>query len=686
MIVQPQYSLPAWWPTTATHHKYLTLALGVSLFIVAYCVAFYISGARMGILPSPLWIPDSILLCALLRARPSYWWIFLLLIIPIRLIENPAPRPPWYLLGTISLDAITAVASACAVRFIARDPSRLSSLQDWLAIAAVLAIAAASAFPGAALRHALVGQNYWLAWQLWFVGDAMAQLTFTPAILTWLFWKPLPASRISVASAIEASVLLAGLLVTTYLTYYSSSNLLNFVDSRFFLPIPFLYWAALRFGVAGASIAVPVLALFALNSDLLRQSIHTLQQSVIFGVQPPEEVFILPRFLLLRGLPVYVVAGLVEQRYRMERSLRERETRFRSMANTSPVLLWITGTDKLCQFVNQSWLDFTGRPMEAELGRGWAEGIHPDDREHSIQTFEDAFHARRPFRMEYRLRHHSGQYRWIMDMGVPRFDTNNAFCGYVGSAIDITDQRQVQEHLAHLGQLERLAQLGELSASIAHELRQPLAAIWIHIGTIRLMLQASGASLPNIEEVLADMEKDSKRADNIMVSVRDFVRKSEQAFESVDINMVVRSCRPLIASEGSRRNVKIEMDLADDLPPVQCIPTQIMQVILNLTTNAMDAMELTPRADRALTLRTERRENAVFVSVLDRGHGIKPEDSEKLFKSFFTTRSGGMGLGLAIVSSILQAHNGRVWAENLAIGGAAFHFTLPVPRKPRSVS
>jgi PAS domain S-box-containing protein len=675
MIIQQQDSPPGWWTSAATHHKYLNLALGVSVFIAAYSVTVHVSRVHMGLLPSPLWIPDSILLCALLRARPKFWWIFLVLIFPIRL-ASPLHYPLWFLLGTTGIDAIKAVLGACAVRFIARDPGRLSSFRDWLAIAAVLAIAAASAFPGAALRHAL-GQNYWVSWQLWFVADALAQLICTPAILTWLSWKAHPAERISGAGAIEASVLLAGLLVTTYLAYFSSSTLLNFADSRFFLPIPFLYWAALRFGMAGASIAVPVLALIALNSDLLRQSIHVLQQSVIFGTNPPKEVFVLPRYLLLRALPAYVVAGLIEQRYRMELSLRESEARFRSMANTSPVLLWISGTDKLCQFVNQSWLDFTGRPLDTQLGYGWADGIHPDELNHSIKTYHDAFEAKRPFRMEYRLRHHSGQYRWIMDMGVPRFDMNNAFCGYAGSAIDITEQKQVQEQRAHLGQLERLAQLGELSASIAHELRQPLGAISLNIGAMQTLLRASGASLPDIQEVLTDIEKDSKRANNVIVSMRDFVRKNELAFQSVDINAILRSCRPLIASEASRQGVKIEMDLADDLPQAQCSPNQIMQVLLNLTSNAMDAMETTPRADRVLTLRTGRHEDAVLVSVLDRGHGIKAEESEKLFTSFFTTRSGGMGLGLAIVSSILQAHNGRVWAENLAIGGAAFHFTLP---------
>lgn len=673
MVVQQHYA-PPWWASVATRHKHLKLALGVGLFAVAYFVALHISLARIGILPSPVWIPASILLCALVRARTDHWWIFLLLSVPIRLAVNPAPYPVIYLAGTAAIDAAKAVAGAYAIRFIAHEPGRLGTLRDWLAIAAVVAIAAISAFPGASLRHLMLGQDYWLAWQLWFVGNATTQLIFTPAFLTWLFWRP-PA-RISRACAIEATALLAGLIATCWLAFYSYSTSLAFMDSRFFLPIPFLYWAALRFGAAGASIAVPVLAVFAIHSDLLQQGMHILHQSIIFGGQPPEVMFVLPRFLLLRGLPVYAVAGLIEQRHGMERSLRESEARFRAMANTAPVLLWKTGADKLCKFLNQSYLDFTGRPLEAELGYGWAENLHPDDREHYTRTYLEAFEARRPFREEVRLRHHSGQYRWVIGAGVPRFDANNAFCGFIGSAIDITDQRQVQEEKAQLGQLERLAQLGELSASIAHELRQPLGAISLHTATMQIMLRDPRASRAEIEEILADIEKDIRRADNVVASIRDFVHKGERLFEVTDINTILRGCRPLIASETARRNVRIEMDLGEGLPPVRCIPAEIMQVLLNLAANGMDAMEQTPRADRMLTLRTQTRDGAVQVSVLDRGHGIKPEDGEKLFRSFFTTRAEGMGLGLAIVSTILQAHGGQVWAENLAIGGAAFHFTL----------
>jgi signal transduction histidine kinase len=137
------------------------------------------------------------------------------------------------------------------------------------------------------------------------------------------------------------------------------------------------------------------------------------------------------------------------------------------------------------------------------------------------------------------------------------------------------------------------------------------------------------------------------------------------------------NCKSMIANEAARRHVRIATELAGDLPSVNGAPAEIMQVLLNLVSNAMDAMADTPGAARCVTLRTERHGESVQVSVLDRGHGIKSEDMSLLFESFFTTRSEGMGLGLSIVRSIVQAHHGHVWAENLAAGGAAVHFILP---------
>lgn len=671
------FPAPGWWSALSRSHKYAELAVGLCIFTVAYYAAFKFTVDPSTQVPSPFWFPNAILLCALLRSHPRYWWLILLITVPIRLTDNVFPlHPVWYRIGATAVSAMQALAGAWTFRFIAPHPNRFASWREWLALGAVLLIAAAAALPMAALRHAL-GQDYWLSFQLGFSGDALALLVVTPALLTGLFWKGPPVAPVSLLSAIEASVLLVALLVANYVVFISTGPLAEFPESRFFLPIPLLYWAALRFGMAGASIAILIVTGFALHSHPLQQTIGLLQQTIAadthLGNTPTS---IMSRFLFFRAVPVYVVAGLVERRQRADHSLRESEERFRSMANTAPVLIWMSGADKLCDFFNQVWLDFTGRPLEAELGNGWAEGVHPDDLERCLQIYQTSFDARRPFRMEYRLRNREGEYRWILDIGVPRFDADKRFCGYIGSAIDITDQRQAQENNAQIGHLQRLAQMGELTASIAHELRQPLSVILLHLGTIRAHLPAAGR--PEIEEILTDIDRNCRRADDILASIRNQLRKQEEKFRPVDVNTAVFDCNSLVSSEARRRHVRIEMELAGDLPPVDGVPTEILQVLFNLVYNAMDAMECTPVAERCVTLRTAWHGDNVQVSVLDRGHGIGSEDMAMMFDSFFTTRSAGVGLGLSIVRSIVRAHRGRVWAENIASGGTALHFTLPI--------
>jgi PAS domain S-box-containing protein len=667
-----------WWTALSGRHKHLPLAVGLSIFAVAYYLAFKFSVDPTTQVPSPFWFPNSVLLCALLRSRPRYWWLILLITVPIRLIDNVIPpHPLWYRIGSTAVSAVQALAGAWAFRLIAPQLDRFGSWREWLALGAVVTIAAAAALSMAGLRLAL-GQDYWLSFQFGFAGDALALLVVTPALLTWLFWQGPPAAPAGVRGKIEAAALLIALLAVSHMSFISPSLLTRFPESQYFLPIPLLYWAALRFGMAGASIAVLIVAGFAVHSQPLLQALGRLQQTIDFDTylgNTPAAV--LSQFLLFRTVPVYVVAGLVERRQRAELSRRESEDRFRSMANTAPVLIWMSGTDKLCDFFNQVWLDFTGRPLKAELGNGWAEGVHPADLDHCLQTYVTAFDAHRPFRMEYRLRNRDGDYRWIVDIGVPRFDANNNFCGYIGSAIDITEQRQAQENNAHIGHLQRLAQMGEVTASIAHELRQPLSTIMLHSGTLRTHLPAGGGA--QIEEILTSIEQDCQRASNILASVRNQVPRREDQFEPINVNTAVIDCNFLISGEAQRRHVRIVTELANDLPLVNGALTEILQVLLNLVSNAMDAMDDTPSVERCVTLRTAWHGDSVQVSVLDQGHGIKPEDLPLLFDSFFTTRPSGMGLGLSIVRSIVQSHRGRVWAENRTSGGAAFHFTLRVP-------
>jgi PAS domain S-box-containing protein len=672
---------PDWWIALSNRHKYLPLAVGLCIFAIAYYLAFKFSVDPATQVPSPFWFPNSVLLCALLRSRPRHWWLILLITVPIRLMDNVIPpHPLWYRIGSMAVSAVQALAGAWAFRWIAPKPERFGSWREWLALGAVLMIAAAAALSMAGLRLAL-GQDYWLSFQLGFAGDALALLVVTPALLTWLFWKGPPVAPAGTRGEIEAAVLVIALLAVSHMSFISPSLLAHFPESQYFLPIPLLYWAALRFGMAGASIAILIVAGFAVHSHPLLQAFGRLQQTIDFDTylgNTPAAV--LSQFLLFRTVPVYVVAGLVERRQRAELSRRESEQRFRAMANTAPVLIWMSGTDKLCNFFNQVWLDFTGRPLKAELGNGWAEGVHPADLEHCLHTYECSFDKRKPFRMEYRLRNRDGDYRWIVDIGVPRFDADDNFCGYIGSAIDITEQRQAQENNAHIGHLQRLAQMGEVTASIAHELRQPLSTIMLHAGTLRTRLPAAGRA--EIEEILASIERDCQRASNILSSIRNQVPRREDQFEPFNVNTAVIDCNFLISGEARQRHVRIMTELANDLPLVKGAPTEILQVLLNLVSNAMDAMDDTPKVERCVTLRTESHGDFVQVSVLDRGHGIKPENMALLFDSFFTTRPSGMGLGLSIVRSIVQAHRGRVWAENRASGGAAFHFTLKVPQTP----
>jgi signal transduction histidine kinase len=164
------------------------------------------------------------------------------------------------------------------------------------------------------------------------------------------------------------------------------------------------------------------------------------------------------------------------------------------------------------------------------------------------------------------------------------------------------------------------------------------------------------------------------------MTIRNQVRKQEEKFEPVDLNELVLDCISLISGEARRRRVRIVTELANAPPSVKGARTEIMQVLLNLVTNAMDAMEDTPSAERCVMVRTLWHGDSVQVSVLDRGHGIRSEDMASLFDSFFTTRSSGMGLGLSIVRSIVKAHRGRIWAENLDSGGASFHCVLPVSK------
>ena len=235
-----------------------------------------------------------------------------------------------------------------------------------------------------------------------------------------------------------------------------------------------------------------------------------------------------------------------------------------------------------------------------------------------------------------------------------------------------------QRQYAEITHAARLALIGEITASVAHEVTQPLSAILSNVETAALLLRHPHPNIPMVLEILSDVREDDLRADNIVRRLRTLLRKRELQVEEVDVNALASSVLALVLPDAVRRNVLIRTSLDPALPRASADPVHVQQVLLNLVINGMDSMKDTPTEQRVLEVRTERCADAnLVVMVLDKGHGFEPSQKDKLFDSFYTTKTEGLGLGLSIARSIVKMHGGAIWAENRRGGGASFAFTLP---------
>jgi PAS domain S-box-containing protein len=395
--------------------------------------------------------------------------------------------------------------------------------------------------------------------------------------------------------------------------------------------------------------------------------------------------YIVAAVALIAVQTLFIGALLVQRRrlQRAEAALRESEAHFRVMADTAPVMIWRSGIDKKCDFFNQPWLAYTGRTLEQELGDGWAEGVHADDLPFCLQTYTTAFEARQPFRMEYRLRRFDGDYRVVLDSGVPRWEEDGSFAGYIGSCIDISDRKQaeraLQETHAELSRVSRLTALGEFAASIAHEVRQPLTAIIINA---RICLRWLGSPNPDFEEVkagLLDVVTAGQRAEEVIKRNRELFRHHRVEAAAVNINSVIGDVAALVVARLRDNQITLATSLDEGLPPVTGDRIELEQVLLNLIANSIDAMERVPPESRRIDISSScSGDQFVQVSVSDQGKGLAGVDVERMFTLSYTTKDAGTGVGLSVSRSIIEAHGGKLWAEQNEGRGATFYFTVPV--------
>ena len=389
--------------------------------------------------------------------------------------------------------------------------------------------------------------------------------------------------------------------------------------------------------------------------------------------------------ICVAGAQALVIGGLLAQRARrrrVETKLRESELRFRTMADTAPVMIWLSDSDGHFTFLNRAWLDFTGDPPERQIGCTWTDYVHPDDLERCRQVHRESLARPQSFSLSCRLRRSDGAFRWVVCSGSPRLSIADEHLGVVGSCTDVTAQREaeleMQRHRTELAHLGRVATVGVLTSAVAHELRQPLAAIRTNADAAVRFLDADPPDLGEVREILADIREDDVRAAEIIRRLRELLHKREVVRTPIDLDELVTKTFHLLQGEAAARRVSLRREVAQRLPRVLGEPVHLQQVLVNLVLNGFDAMAETKDGEKELTVRTSADGNGtVQIDVADSGPGVPPGALPRLFDPFFSTKHDGLGMGLAISKSIVDAHEGRIWAENNERGGATFHVTLP---------
>ena len=379
----------------------------------------------------------------------------------------------------------------------------------------------------------------------------------------------------------------------------------------------------------------------------------------------------------------------VTERRRTEALLQESEKRFRVVADAAPVLIWMAGTDQLCNWFNQVWLDFSGRTMEQEMGNGWAEGVHPDDLQGCLDTYIGAFDARQAFDMDYRLRRHDGEYRWIADSGRPRHDATGQFLGYIGSCVDITDRKQA---LAELESARTAAEAANLAksfflANMSHEIRTPMNAI---IGLTHLLQR--DITNPEQAKKLEKVDASAKHLLGILDDILDLskIESGRLLLEElpINVNVIVDYVYSMISGRSALKHLELakEIDPRFTSLPLMGDPLRIRQILINFLGNAIKFTEQGGITLRALLLADEGELVDLRFEVQDTGIGIGDEQQSRIFDAFeqaqsSTTRQyGGTGLGLSISKRLAQVMGGDTGVVSTPGQGSTFWFTVSLKR------
>jgi len=363
-------------------------------------------------------------------------------------------------------------------------------------------------------------------------------------------------------------------------------------------------------------------------------------------------------------------------------ALHASEHRYREVVESQTELVCRYLPDTTLTFANEAYCRFFGRRREELLGRPFADLIPESSRAYALDHVASLVREPRVCMIEHEVLLADGTVGWQQWVDSSIAGADGRVTELQGIGRDITDRKRAEEANQRLAHASRLAVMGELTASIAHEINQPLGAILANADAADLLLETGAGRLYEVRRILADIRRDDLRASEVIQRMRELLRKRPLDRQPLNVNEVTAGVLQLLAAEAARRGVAVETDLAPGLPAVHGDRGHLQQVLLNLLMNGLEAMANTPLARRRLAVRSAQNDGMVEVAVMDAGHGLDRSQRPRLFESFFTTKKDGMGLGLSLARSIVEAHGGRIWAEDRPGGGATFRFTLPVEPAP----
>ncbi|MBR1147366.1 PAS domain S-box protein [Bradyrhizobium sp. AUGA SZCCT0431] len=375
------------------------------------------------------------------------------------------------------------------------------------------------------------------------------------------------------------------------------------------------------------------------------------------------------------------------ERKRAEEALRQSEERFRTLVQFSFDVYW--ETDAQHRFTHQEFAEnLADAPAwGSEIGKTRWEVPYLEPDAEAWRKHREMLDAHLPFRdFELARPGPDGSKRYVSVSGLPMFDESGRFVGYRGVGRHITERKRAEEALrsaqAELAHANRVATMGQLTASVAHEVSQPIAATVLNAQAALRWLGAQPPNLGEVRQILGQITDDGKRAGDVIGWIRALIKKAPPRKESLEINQAILEVIALTRGEAVQNGVWVRTQLAEGLPLIHADRVQLQQVILNLIMNAIEAMNGTSEGTRELLISTAAEaSNGVLVSLRDTGPGLDPASLEHLFDAFYTTKSSGLGMGLSICRSIIEAQGGRIWADANEPRGAAFHFTLPLQRE-----